>query len=121
VETLIRRLQPQDSETAHALVNAFHRRVVSPEYLSRILADSVNVLMVAERNTEVVGYVWAHWLDRLKIERRHLFIYEIEVAPPYRRKGIGSNLMRAVFSNARSEGADIFVFTNHSNDAAVSF
>lgn len=121
MEVRVRKLGPDDTATARALIRVFHERAVSEAYLAGLLADSSNLLLVAEAAGEVIGFVWAHWLDRLARERKHMFLYEIEVAPPHRRKGVGTELMAAVFSEARSSRADVFLFTNHSNPGAVRF
>jgi ribosomal protein S18 acetylase RimI-like enzyme len=79
------------------------------------------VPLVAELAAQVVGFAYAHWLDRLARESQHLFVYEIEVDARHRRKGIGRALMNAILAEAGSKQADVFVFTNHSNAGAVSF
>lgn len=38
-----------------------------------------------------------------------------------RRQGIGSQLVRALLHQAASAGSDVFLLTNYSNAAAVSF
>jgi ribosomal protein S18 acetylase RimI-like enzyme len=119
VPVTIRRLQSLDAQTARGLVRVFHRSEVSATYLSDLLSDPKNLLIVAEEGTEVVGFVWAHWLDRIRSERKQLFIYEVEVAAPRRRRGIGTALMHFVIATARAAGADTFLVTNHTNTAAV--
>ena len=117
----LRKLGPNDAVVAQKLVERFHDSAASEAYLSRLLSDQANLLFVAEGETQVVGFVWAHWLARLRMDRQHLFVYEVEVAGDHRRQGIGTKLMQAVLAEASSEGADVFLFTNHSNEAAVAF
>ena len=117
----IRQLGPQDAGAAELLVAKFHRHSVTDQYLAGLLTDARNLLLVAEDGDELVGFVWAHWLPRLKIERQQLFVYEIDVDQQYHRQGIGTMLMRAAISAAEAEGADAFVFTNRSNAKAVAF
>jgi len=117
----VRKLDPGEAATAAALIQSFHSRAVSEAHLSNLLSDSANVLLVAELAAQVVGFAYAHWLDRLARERQHLFLYEIEVDSRHQRKGIGRELMNAILVEARSKQADVFVFTNHSNARAVSF
>ena len=49
-----------------------------------------------------------------------MFLYEIGVEPEYQRRGIGTALIRALERICRDEGfAEMFVFTNRSNTAAM--
>jgi len=121
MELTIRTLDPEDAAAAQALVERFHRSRVSLSYLRTILASARNVLLVAEVEAAPVGFVWAHWIDRLRLEERQLFLYEIEVAPEHRRRGIGTRLVRALLAQAASAGSDAFVLTNRSNPGAVAF
>lgn len=117
----LRKLGPDDSRDARRVVRRFHGSVVSSEHLASLLADPANVLVVAEHDGELAGFAWAHWLGRLRVERRHLFVYEIEVAEGHRRRGIGRRLMTSLLAEARAERADAFVLTNRSNPGAVRF
>ena len=93
---------------------------VAESYLEKVLGNEANVLLVAEVKSEPAGYLYAHWLDRLRSEERQLFVYDLEVGAPYRRRGVGTGLMECALEMARAEGADAFVFTNHSNDSAMA-
>lgn len=119
VPATVRRLQSLDAHSAQGLIRVFHRSEVSAAYLSDLLCDSRNLLIVAEEGAQIVGFVWAHWLDRIRSERKQLFIYEIEVAADRRRRGIGTALMHFAIATARAAGADTFLVTNHTNAAAV--
>ena len=67
------------------------------------------------------GFLYAHLLDRLD-GGKEMFIYEIEIAEPSRRKGYGSELVRTILKMARQAGAKkALVLTSHSNSAAVEF
>jgi aminoglycoside 3-N-acetyltransferase I len=121
MQTTVRKLGPEDAPAAQALVRAFHESAVSRVYLSGLLSNPTNLLLVAEAGGEAVGFVWAHWLGRLTEERERLFLYEIEVAPEHRRRGVGTQLMHAVLLEARSRGSVVFLLTNRSNAEAVSF
>ena len=49
-----------------------------------------------------------------------MFLYEIDVAPEYQRQGVGTALIRVLERICRDEGfAEMFVFTNRSNTAAM--
>jgi len=66
------------------------------------------------------GFLFAHWIDRLRSNAQQLFIYEVEVAERYRRAGIGSALVAKALSTAHRQRARAFALTNHSNSAAIA-
>jgi hypothetical protein len=61
----IRPLGPADAAVARAVVREFRGRDVTGSCLEGLLAEPANLLLVAETSGEVIGFVWAHWLDRL--------------------------------------------------------
>jgi len=121
VKANVRRLGPIDAAAASRLSIAFHKGPVSEAYLGKLLADPANLLLVAEVADEPVGFAWAHWLARLGQERQQLFLYEVEVDGRHRRGGVGSALMQVLLREASMRESDLFVFSTHSNAAAVLF
>jgi aminoglycoside 3-N-acetyltransferase I len=118
----VKRLEPQHASLAADVVRCFAAKDVSLEYLGRFLANPANYLIVAHVESEPVGFLLAYALERLKEESHKMFIYEIEVAEGYRRKGIGTALIGYVRDIVkRKKMANAFVFTNHSNEDAVAF
>lgn len=118
--TRVRLLRPDDMEAARKVVRTFHRLEIPTVRAREMVSDRSNALFVAESQGDLIGFVWAHWLDRLRTGGRQLFVYEIEVLPGHRRRGIGRRLMEAVLSTAAGEGADTFLLTNRSNVAAMA-
>lgn len=121
MDPLVRKLGPEDAQEALALVRTFHASRISQAWAERLLADPTNLLLVARLEETSVGFLWAHWLPRLRLEQERLFVYEVEVAPAHRRRGIGTLLMRTALAEARARKADAFWLTNRSNAAAVAF
>lgn len=120
MQVRIRRLTAADADATRRLVATCHQAAISEIYARRLFEDDRNVLVIAEIEREIVGFVLAHWLDRLRLERRQLFVYEIGVGKAHRRQGIGSRLMQAVLDEAGRAGADTFLVTNRSNQAAMA-
>ncbi len=116
----VRALHQDDAAVAQALVARFHSAGVSTEYLSALLSRSANLLLVAEHQGSVIGFLFAHFIDRLRLATPQLFIYELEVAAEHRRKGVALALMSSALKAAAARGIDAFVFTNHSNAAAIA-
>jgi aminoglycoside 3-N-acetyltransferase I len=118
----VRRFEASDAETAVALVEQFAGNVVSSEYLKEFLASPVNYLIVAEIENTLAGFLLAHALQRLKQESHKMFIYELDVAQAYRRKGVGTALIQYILGIVRQEKMmNAFVFTSYSNKGAVEF
>ena len=116
----IRALHREDAVVAQRLVGRFHSAHVSTEYLSALLANSSNLLLVAEQGGSVIGILFGHFIERLRLATSQLFIYELEVAAEHRRKGVALALMSKALKLAAAQGLDAFVFTNHSNAAATA-
>lgn len=121
MEFAIRRLTGTDAPVAQKLVCQFHDRELSVRHLEKTLADPVNYLVIAEVNDRLAGFLFAHRIDHLSRAGSQIFIYEIEVEPEFRRKGIGTALIDFILDVAQRDGIEAFVFTNHSNKGAVEF
>ena len=117
-----RQLKPGDANIAVALVKKFHRRDVSVRYMARFLSNPSNVLLVAESEAEVIGFLSAHSLDSLEHEAAAMFIYEVEVDAEHRRMGAGTALINHIREIADARRMfEMFVLTNHSNTEAAAF
>jgi len=118
----VRRLGPGDEALAAEVARRFKDRQVSVSHLRGFLADARHYVFVAEVDRDVAGFLLAYHLPRMDGERAMLFLYEIQVDPRYRRRGIGSDLIALALETVRNnEWKKAFVFTNHSNPAAVAF
>ena len=86
-----------------------------------LLADDRTFYLVAFEGDEPVGFLFAHELLRRRGDRSQLFVYDVDVAEPHRRTGIGKALLRAAEDLAREHGMrEGFVLTNQSNAAAMA-
>ena len=122
IKPKIRRLESNNANTGVALVEQFHSSDVSLERIERLLSNEANYLIVAEIEDNLAGFIWAHRLERLDRNPFVIFLYEIEVAADYRRKGIGTALIDFIRELSNEERpTEMFLFTNHSNAAAVEF
>jgi ribosomal protein S18 acetylase RimI-like enzyme len=115
----IRRLSVGDVKIAQEAVRKFDRRDISSAHLLKLLSNNINYLIVAQSQTELVGVLYAHRLERLNQKRSHLFIYSVEVAPEHWRQGVATALIRFIRKIADEAQMEAFVFTNHSNTAAI--
>jgi aminoglycoside 6'-N-acetyltransferase I len=89
------------------------------------LAHDRNYLLLAylddgPGNGTAAGFVRGTELRRLDGPERQMFLYEIGTAPEYQRRGVGRALIQALERICREAGfAEMFVFTNRSNTAAM--
>ena len=118
----IRRLGPGDLALASAVINRFKSVLDASEHADQFLRNESNYLIAAMDGDEPVGFILAYALRRTDGPSAKLLIYEIEVGPEHRRRGIGTELIRhALEWVEKKEMISAFVLTNHSNQAAVEF
>ena len=99
-----------------SLKNISARRENGSTFLSR----AENVLIVALEHGQPIGYVVAYLLDRVDRDQRMMFFYEIGVAEPHRRRGIGKQLVEQLKSVCRRQDVmKMWVPTGRSNVAAT--
>ncbi len=110
-ETTIRRLGVGDEEVIRALAEAEPR--------TALLADPKTIFLAAFAGDEPVGFVFGYELARRHGDAEMLFVYELDVAEPHRRRGIATRLLRELLRLAEEDGiTDAFVLTEPGNDAA---
>jgi len=115
----IRLLGVNDADAAVQIAIDLARNIVSIEHARSFFQNKANLLFVAFVDDRIAGFLTAHRLDRFKDLRKQIFIYEVDVAEPWRRMGIGRKLMNAVLDFAKAENTDeVFVLTSRSNVAA---
>jgi aminoglycoside 3-N-acetyltransferase I len=95
-----RKLEPSDAALAQSVLTQFHGREVSTEYLAQWLRNPAHYLLVAEADGAIVGRLSAYALDSLDREAAAMFIYEIDVAENFRRRGAGAALIAHIKSLA---------------------
>jgi aminoglycoside 3-N-acetyltransferase I len=120
-EIVIQRLLSGDEELAGRLAETFKGSRASSASLSRFLSNLANYLFVALDNDEPVGFVLAYQLQRIDTESAKMFLYEIDVAEKYRRRGIASALIARLNRICQSASfINMFVLTNESNIPATN-
>jgi aminoglycoside 3-N-acetyltransferase I len=121
LDVAVRRLAAGDEARARDVALTFKSADVSTEHAARFLADPARCLVVAEVAGDLAGFLLAYRLERLDRAAAQLFVYEIDVAPAYRRQGIGTQLMEYVRRLVDQEALmEAFVFTSRGNGPAVS-
>ncbi|NEQ23652.1 MAG: GNAT family N-acetyltransferase [Microcoleus sp. SIO2G3] len=119
-ELSITRLTTDEWEKAQASIMLFWDIAPSQETIVKFLSNSQNILLSAEIGNSPVGQVIGYILDRWDKDEPMLFLYSIDVAESYQRRGIGTALIEAVRKVGREQGcSESFVFTNESNPAGM--
>lgn len=86
--------------------------------LYEFLSDEDNVLIVAEKEGEVVGMVQAYILRKPSKGSNWLYIDEVDVKPGHRKQGIGSSLMTTILEISNKLGIESWLGTEIDNEAA---
>jgi ribosomal protein S18 acetylase RimI-like enzyme len=77
------------------------------------LADPHNIFLLAYVGERPVGFLRGTELGQLTSARGQMFLYEVAVEDGYRRRGIGTEMVRRLLELCRSrEVEEIFVFTD---------
>jgi aminoglycoside 3-N-acetyltransferase I len=125
------RLTPRDLTELTALTRVFGHAfddvetygaaVPSSGYLANFLGRPENVVLVAKNGEEVVGGLVAYVLEKFERERSEVYIYDLAVAEPHRRRGIARSLIEQLKPIARDLGAwVIYVQADYGDDPAVA-
>jgi GNAT superfamily N-acetyltransferase len=114
----IRRLEPGDEARLEELGRRFKARVPSHDEAARLLArDDVHV-WIAEVDGELAGFAYAYVLLRVDGDTS-VFLYELDVAEPFRRRGLGRALVEQARLLAEREGVlKMWVDTSYDNEPA---
>lgn len=90
------------------------------ESANEFLADKNNFLITSKDAERVVGILIGHRLARLDAAQAQVLLYEIDVHPDFRKRGIGSAMIQELKNLAKESGAsEVWVITNKSNEAAM--
>lgn len=110
----IRRLRRGDEALVAALAEGTPR--------TDLLDDERTFFLVALDGDHPIGFALAYELLRRHKAAKQLLVYEIDVEPAHRGRGVGTRLMRELERIARERGIEEgWVLTERSNRAAMAF
>lgn len=127
----VRRLGPADIEAArdlnalyaHAFEDADTYRRERPDdpWLARQLAKPTIILLVAEVEGSIAGGLTAYILDKLEAARSEIYLYDLAVAEPHRRRGVATALIEELQHIAAETGAwAVFVQADYADPPAIA-
>jgi ribosomal protein S18 acetylase RimI-like enzyme len=115
----IRLLDPDDAHLLSRVATDVFDEEPDPRLIAEFLTDPRHHLVVAIERDLVVGFASAvHYVHPDK--PAELWINEVGVAPTFRRRGVGREILRVLLAHAERLGCrEAWVLTTRSNDAAI--
>ena len=102
-------------------VETYQGAVPADNYLRSLLAAPHFIAVVARRGDEVVGGLAGYELQKFERDRREIYIYDLAVATPHRRKGVATGLITELKRLARRRDAYvIFVQADRGDAPAIA-
>jgi ribosomal protein S18 acetylase RimI-like enzyme len=90
-------------------------------WLANLLGRETFIALAAIAEGQVVGGIAAYVLDKFEQARREVYLYDLAVAEPWRRRGIATALIEELKRAAKAHGAEIiFVQADLGDDPAIA-
>lgn len=124
-------LTPADVPLMHGALDCFSAAFEDPDsydsarpdatYLARLLARDSFIALVALDGDTVVAALAAYELPKFEQARSEFYIYDLAVNDTHRRRGIATQLIRALQQIAADRGGwVVFVQADYGDDPAVA-
>ncbi len=98
-------------------VETYQGAVPSDDYLRSLLAMQHFIVIVAQRDGDVVGGLAAYQLQKFERNRREIYIYDLAVAQAHRRRHVATGLINELQRVARLRGAYVIYVQADRGDA----
>lgn len=126
----LKQLGPNDLELMNGLLARFAEDFEEPEtyndqrpdatYTQELLASNTFIALVAHQQRNVIAGLAAYELKKFEQRRSEIYIYDLAVAPQFRRRGIATALIEELQTIAAARGAwVIFVQADIPDEPAV--
>jgi aminoglycoside 3-N-acetyltransferase I len=96
---------------------AYGKRPLRPAYVREQLGKEHVIVVVGESAGEVAGGLVAYVLDKLDDERREVYLYDLAVAEPHRRRGVAKGAIAELQRIAAGLGAGVIFVQADTEDA----
>jgi len=117
---LFRLYQPGDFAQLYAIEEICFEPPVrfSRRYMQQIIGSKTSATWIAEEDGMMAGFTVIDWREEL--EGNIAYIQTIEVAPAFRKRGVGTELLRRVDATARDARAILtWLHVDVQNEAAI--
>ncbi|PHZ83936.1 AAC(3)-I family aminoglycoside N-acetyltransferase [Paremcibacter congregatus] len=111
----IKQITAEDMEGFEALLNCFEEAFDDKKtygnnrpdnsYSKELLTSDTFIALKAEKDGVVIGGLAAYELKKFEQKRSEIYIYDLAVSKPYRRKGVASALIEILKPMALKRGA----------------
>jgi len=119
--TLLRARDADADLAREAIIELHGRTPVDETAMVEFLRDPARYLLLALEDRWVVGSLNGYALTHPHRREPQFLLYEIDVRPQRRNRGIGKTLVKTFIAEARAAGAfEVWVLTNQSNEAAMA-
>jgi aminoglycoside 3-N-acetyltransferase I len=99
---------------------SYQSAVPDDDYLKRLLGKSHFIALAALDGERVVGGLAAYELEKFEQARSEIYIYDLAVSEPHRRRGVATALIRTLQGIAAQRGAYvIYVQADPGDDPAI--
>lgn len=94
----------------------------SPDYIKNFLSDATHIVLVATKNSKVIGGLVAYELKKFEQQRSEIYIYDLAVSKNHQRNKVATSLIENLKIIAKDRGDYvIFVQADKADKAAISF
>ncbi len=90
----VRIAQPKDAYVLAKMNREFNHNLIEPMEIGKKLRRGNEIVLVAERENQVLGFACAQLMDSFCYVRPYAELTELYVRVAYRRKGVGTALVR---------------------------
>lgn len=80
------------------------RAEVESEVRAIVADPAAGLLLIAEEDGDFLGVLGASWSRAIHVPGRYVLIQDLWVAPDWRSRGIGAELIEAIAARARAQG-----------------
>jgi GNAT superfamily N-acetyltransferase len=127
----VRLLRPGDVDAMYGMLDLFGEVFADREsyceqqpsraYLAELLASREFIAIAALEQDSVIGGLVAYELRKFEQERSEIYIYDLAVAEPHRRRGVATALIERLKPIATERGAwVIYVQADYGDEPAIA-
>lgn len=98
------RINKVDSDLLERFNKFFPEQKWQVDQSEKFVSDPNNILLLGFEGEIIAGFLTAHRLQRLDERIAEVLLYEIEVNPNFKRKGVGSQLVNELKIISRDAG-----------------